>query len=105
MAPIPSNVPRSFQSWPSPGITATPTDFNLDAGVYGLSATWGVGTAQLQKLMPDGVTWVPITAALAAPGGTYAVLQLPAGRYRMVLAGGVTAFIGEIALIARGGFR
>lgn len=97
--------PRSFQFWPSPGIVATPNDFNLDAGVYGFVATWGVGTAQLQKLLPDGVTFANVTAALAAPGVNYTNLQLAAGRYRLVLAGGVTAFIGEIALIARGGFR
>jgi hypothetical protein len=101
-----NDQPRSFQTWPAPGITATPNDFALDAGVYGFLASWGVGTAQLQKFVPDGSTgtWIAVTSAIAAPG-TYTVLQLAAGLYRVVLAGGVTAFIGEIALIARGGFR
>lgn len=93
------NIPRSFQYWAS--IAATPPDFNLDAGVYGLTVTAGVfGTATLSKLLPDGVTYVAVSAAIAAAG--YTVLQLPAGQYRMVL-GGMTAFVGEIALIARGG--
>jgi hypothetical protein len=102
--PISSLVPRSFQSWPSPGITATPTDFYLDAGRYGLLATWTVGTATLQKLAPDGVTYLNVSAALAAPGAAsaYSVYELPAGRYRMLLAGGIVGFIGEIAQIAPG---
>jgi hypothetical protein len=99
------NIPRSFQYWNT--ITATPPDFNLDAGVYGLTATWTVGTIQLQKLLPDGVTYGNVSAVIAAPGAGvgYSVYQLPAGQYRLALAGGVVALIGEIALIARGGFR
>lgn len=97
-----NNQPRSFQSWPAPGVAVTPNDFNLDAGVYGLSVSGTFGTATLRKLMPDGVTYLPVSAAIAA--NTYVVLQLPAGQYQMTLAG-MTLFIGEIALIARGGFR
>lgn len=97
-----NNIPRSFQFWSN--IAATPADFNLDAGNYSLIATWTVGTVQLQKLMPDGTTYVPVTAALAAPGAAsgYTYLQLPAGQYRLVLAGGATGLTGEIAKIDRG---
>lgn len=94
-----NNIPRSFQYWNA--IVATPQDFNLDAGIYGLTISWTAGTVTLQKLLPDGVTYVPVSAAIAATG--YTVLQLPAGQYRLaVVTGPVT---GEIALIARGGFR
>lgn len=96
-----NNTPRSFQTWAV--IVATPSDFNLDAGVYGLllhATAWG--TATLKKLLPDGVTYIAVSAAVAADG--YAVLQLPAGQYQLTVAG-VTALSGEIALIARGGFR
>lgn len=97
------NFPRSFQSWAAADVVAaTPPDFNLDAGIYGIAVASGVTTLQLSKLMPDGVTYVPITAALAP--GSYTVVQVPAGQYRAVLVGG-TALVGEIALIARGGFR
>lgn len=102
------NIPRSFQFWNN--IAATPPDFNLDAGVYGLTLalTSGGAATVLQKLLPDGVTYVtvtpaPNTAAFAATGG-YAVYQLPAGQYRLSLTAAV-GLIGEIALIARGGFR
>lgn len=97
-----NNQPRSFQYWNA--ISATPNAFNLDAGVYGLALTAGVwGSAELQKLMPDGTTYVPILGATLVGNG-YAVLTLPAGQYRLVLAG-ITALLGEIALIARSGFR
>jgi hypothetical protein len=93
-----NNIPRNFQYWSA--ISATPNDFNLDAGVFGLTlhaTTWG--TATLQKLLPDGATYVAVSSALAADGET--VLQLPAGQYRLALSG-VTALTGEIAKIASG---
>ena len=97
-----NDQPRSFQFWNS--IAATPPDFNLDAGTYGLTLTAGVwGTATLEKLLPDGTTYVPITGAILA-GNSYTVLALPAGQYRLLLAG-ITALVGDIALIARGIYR
>lgn len=93
------SIPRSFQFWSN--IAATPPDFNLDAGNYGLVATWTVGTVQLQKLLPDGVTYVPVSGVIAAPGAGsgYSTYTLPAGQYRVVFAGGVAGFSGEIAKI------
>jgi hypothetical protein len=99
MAPINSSVPRSFQFWNA--IAATPSDFNLDAGKYGVTVDWTDGTATLQRMIPDGTgtTYVTVLAAFAADG--YAVVELPAGRYRMLLAG-VTTFTGLIEQIAPG---
>lgn len=92
-----NNTPRSFQSWAA--IVATPNDFNLDAGTYGFSvATIGAGSATLQKFMPDGATLVAVSAVIVAAG--YVVLQVPAGKYRLVVVTGPVT--GEIALIARG---
>lgn len=98
------NQPRSFQQWQA--IAATPLDFSLDAGVYGLSVSASVfGTATLQKFLTDGagggvyISVMGSGGAIAANG--YTVLQLPAGQYQMTLSG-VTAFTGEIALIAKG---
>lgn len=93
-----NNIPRSYQYWAS--IAATPPDFNLDAGIYGLTMTAGVfGTATLKKLMPDGVTYVAVSAVIAAAG--YTTLQLPAGQYQITLTG-MTTFIGVIEKIDRG---
>lgn len=96
-----TNIPRSFQFFDS--INATPNDFNLDAGAYGLTlhaTTWG--TAVLQKLLPAtaGAQYVAVSNVFAADG--YQELHLPAGQYRITLAG-VTALVGELALLARGG--
>lgn len=96
-----SNQPRSFRQWQA--IAATPLDFNLDAGNYGLLVSAGAwGTATLQKFLTNGAgggVYLPVSAALAANG--YTVLQLSAGQYQMTLAG-ITAFTGEIAKIDTG---
>lgn len=96
-----NDQPRSYQFWNA--IAATPNDFNLDAGLYGLTIAATVfGTAVLQRLLPDGVTYVTVSAVFAANG--YAVLQLPAGQYRLLMTG-VTALTGVIELISRGPIR
>ena len=89
-----NDQPRSYQFWNA--INATPNDFNLDAGDYGLTvAAGGFTSFQLQKLMPNGVTYAPITALTAVAG--YSNLKLPAGQYQMTLV--ATAFIGVIEKI------
>lgn len=91
--------PRSFQFWNN--IAATPPDFNLDAGNYGLTLTFTSGGAAtaLQKLLPDGVTYASVMGAFVfgATGG-YGVFSLPAGQYRLSLTAAV-GLIGEIAKI------
>ena len=93
-----TNIPRNFQFWSN--ISATPNDFNLNAGQYGFTAhaTAGFAGIVLRKLLPDGTTYVAVSAAFAADG--YQVLTLPAGQYQMTLTG-VTGFTAEIALISR----
>lgn len=93
-------TPRSFQLWAV--IAATPADFVLDAGAFGLTlhaTAWG--SATLQRLVPDGTSaiYVAVGAAFTADG--YVELHLPAGRYRLLLAG-VTALTGMIEMIAPG---
>lgn len=100
--PIPSNVPRSYAKWN--GVTSTPSDFNLDAGRYGITlAAGGFTTLTISRFLDDGSqtgsgTYVPVTAALAPT--SYTVVELPAGRYRAVLVG--TALNGAIEQIAPG---
>ena len=93
-----TNIPRNFQFWSN--ISATPNDFNLNAGQYGFTvhATAGFAGIALQKLQPDGATYTTVSAPFAADG--YQVLTLPAGQYRVQLTA-VTGFTAEIALISR----
>jgi hypothetical protein len=95
-------IPRSYQSWVA--LAATPAnDFELDAGNYGLTvAAGGFTSYQLQRLMPDGVTYVPATPVFLASG--YNILSLPAGRYSVVVVG-ATAFTGLIEKIDAGRAR
>lgn len=89
---------RSYQAWDA--IAATPTDFELDAGVYGLTLhDTGWGSAQLSRLLTKGTILVPVTAAVVADG--YQVLSLPAGLYRLTLTAN-TALTGAIEQIAPG---
>lgn len=94
-----TNIPRSFQYWAA--VVATPPDFNLDAGWYALTLSWTAGSATLQKLLPDGVTYVAVSPVIVASGITN--LILPAGQYRLAVVTG--PLTGEIALISRGGSR
>jgi hypothetical protein len=89
-------IPRSYQSWVA--LAATPaTDFELDAGNYGLTvAAGGFNSYELQRLLPDGATYVPASPVFAAAG--YNELKLPAGRYSMVVVG-ASAFTGVIEKI------
>lgn len=87
---------RSYAAWNNIG--ATPLQFVLDAGNYGMtlhSAAWGTGVT-LQRLLPDGTTLVSITPAIVADGMTY--LQLPAGQYQLTFgtATGVSGMIEKI---------
>jgi hypothetical protein len=92
--------PRSFQFWN--GIAATPKDFNLDAGRYGLTvAAGGFTSYQLQRLLPDGATYAPVMPLAAAAG--YTILDLPAGQYSMSVV--ATALIGVIEKIDTGRAR
>lgn len=95
-------IPRSYQSWAA--LNATPTtDFELDAGNYGLTvAPGGFTSYQLNRLLPDGATYVPVTPVLVASG--YQELKLPAGRYSMVVVG-ATSFTGVVEKIDTGRAR
>ena len=88
---------RNYQTFSL--VDATQPDFNLDAGLYGLTfdaAVWG--TATLQRVLP-GPILVVVATALAADG--YATVWLPAGKYRLTLAG-ITDLSGAIELIRHG---
>jgi hypothetical protein len=90
--------PRDYQAWAA--IDATPNDFYLNAGAFGLTlAAVAWGTATLQQLQADGTTYIAVAAAIGADG--YNEFHLPSGRYRLLLAG-ITDLTGNIAKIASG---
>jgi hypothetical protein len=67
-------------------ISATPAPFTLRGGNYGVTAhaTWGGGTVTLQRLSPDGVTFVTVLTAFSADG--YQNQNLPSGTYQLLVA-------------------
>lgn len=84
------NIPRNYAEINNN--VAPTTDFNCDAGVYGLTATWTTGgTVQLQRLIVDptlGAQYVNVGAPIAlVAGGSFVEYHLPAGQYRLAVAG------------------
>ena len=80
-------------------IAATPASFVLRGGNYGLtvSAIFGGGSVTLQRLSPDGSTYVTVITALTAAG--YASANLPNGTYRLLIAT-ATAVYADVVSIA-----
>lgn len=96
-----NNLPIDYQTWT--GITGgtNPPDFRLNAGRFGLALQASVwGTAILQKYEAVVDNYIPVMAAAMAANG-YAVLDLPAGQYRLAV-NGVTTLGGSIAKIDAG---
>lgn len=81
------NQPRNYSAIYNN--VAPTTDFNCDAGVYGLTANASAwGTLQLQRLVVDptlGAVYVNVGAAVAANG--FVEYHLPAGQYHLAAAG------------------
>jgi hypothetical protein len=67
-------------------IAANTAPFTLRGGNYGItvSATFGGGSVTLQRLSPDGSTYVTVVTAFTAAG--YASANLPSGTYRLTIA-------------------
>jgi hypothetical protein len=62
--------------------------FYLGGGKYNLVAfgTFGSGTFKLQRLLADGATYLDVSGASFTANGQ-ATIEIPAGQYRMNLAG------------------
>ena len=74
-------------------ISATTSSFRLDGGRYGaeFTATWGGGSVTLQKLGPDGSTYVTAMNAWTANGT--ALGDLPMGDYRLAVATATAVYV------------
>ena len=75
-------------------ISATTDPFQLVGGVYVVDAigTWNSGTLTLQRLGPDGNTYITALTALSADGAS-AATALPAGTYRLAIATATAVFV------------
>jgi hypothetical protein len=79
--------------------SATSASFTLRGGNYGLTchATWGGGSATLQRLATDGSTFVAVVAALTADG--YSNANLPSGTYRIAIATATAVYCDVVATV------
>ena len=77
---------RSVDSQIFSNISATTATFQLSGGLYGIDylATWGGGSVTLEKLGPDGSTYLP--AAVAATANGSIAVYLTACTYKFVIA-------------------
>jgi hypothetical protein len=80
-------------------ISATTAPFVLRGGNYGVTvhATWGGGSVTLQRLSPDGVTYVTVMTAFAADG--YANANLPSGTYQLLVATATAINVDVVATV------
>jgi hypothetical protein len=80
-------------------ISATTASFILRGGNYGMTvtATFGGGNVALQRLAPDGSTYVTVITAFTAAG--YASANLPNGTYRVAVTT-ATAVYADVVSIA-----
>lgn len=64
---------------------ANSDNFKLQGGAYAMDAiaSWGGGSITLQRLGPDGATFITAATALTADGTTGSI-ALPPGTYRVL---------------------
>lgn len=80
-------------------ISATTAAFTLRGGQYGVTAkgTWAAGSATLQRLAADGVTYVTCLTAFAADG--YASVNLPSGTYKVAIVTATGVYIDITSIV------
>lgn len=90
---------NSIESVVFKNISATTAAFTLRGGNYGLSchATFGGGNIALQRLAPDGSTYVTVITALTADG--YGNANLPSGSYRLQVTTATSVYCDVVATV------
>jgi hypothetical protein len=80
-------------------ISASTAAFILRGGNYGLTchATFGGGNIALQRLSPDGATYVTVITALTADG--YGSANLPSGSYRLAITTATAVYCDVVAIV------
>lgn len=67
---------------------ANSAQFELKGGIYSFAAvgTWGGGNVEVQKLGPDGSTFISMsTAVKLLANGVFAPSYFPPGQYKIVI--------------------
>lgn len=82
---------RATDVYAASNISASTAVFSLAGGKYGVDyiATWNSGSVTLERQAGDGSTFVAAMTAFSASG--YAVADLPAGNYKLVIGGSPSA--------------
>lgn len=80
-------------------ISASTASFTLRGGNYGVTchATWGGGNVVLQRLSPDGASYVNVITAFTADG--YGNNNLPSGTYRLAVTTATGVYCDVVATV------
>jgi hypothetical protein len=80
-------------------ISATTAPFVLKGGQYGVTvtATFSSGTVTLQRLGPDGSTYVTALTAFSSAG--FATAYLPQGTYRFAIATASAVYAEAVGIV------
>lgn len=88
---------ESFTGQPNAAtlLTTTSTAFVLQGGKYWFAAvgTFNGGTASLQRLGPDGLTYLSVAAATSLQANGGGVAECPPGQYEVVIFNTTTALL------------
>lgn len=89
----------AFEKQEFKNISATPAAFTLRGGQYAVTvtATWGGGSATLQRRATDGSTFVTCLTAFNADG--YATVNLPSGTYRLLIATATALYADVVSVV------
>jgi hypothetical protein len=82
-------------------ISASTAAFTLRGGTYGVTAnaTWGGGTAKLQKLAADDTTYVSVATAADFAADGYTSINLPSGTYRWTIATATAIYLDITSIV------
>jgi hypothetical protein len=85
---------RALDGYTASNISASTAAFSLRGGKYGVSAvaTWGGGSAKLQRLGPDGSTYLSVSSTTDFTANGYGTVDLPPGDYKIVVATATAVF-------------
>jgi hypothetical protein len=89
---------------------ASSESFRLEGGKYAIAAnaTFGGGSIKLQVLLPDLATYLSVAAATDFTAAGFAVVDLPRGTYKFVVATATVCIVSVTSVpvaIADVGFR
>lgn len=90
---------NEVESFVFKNVSTTQGPFTLRGGQYAVTihATWGGGSATLQRLAADGSTYVTVLTAFSADG--YATVNLPSGTYQLAIATATALYADVTAVV------